>query len=424
MQIKQLKARQILDSRGQPTIEVDVILNNGVVATASVPSGASTGQFEALELRDKNPECYLGKSVYLAIQNVVVPIQKVLIGQSIDSQRHIDELLISLDGTPDKSRLGANAILAVSLAVARARAFCLGQPLFKTLNGHQYRMPVPLMNIMNGGAHANNQLDIQEFMVMPIGAENFAQALEMGYGIVSHLKNILQKKNLSTAVGDEGGFAPALSSHHQALDYIMHAIEMTGLKAGKDICLALDVAASEWYHADTYQLPKSGQSYTVDELIAYYETLVHDYPIMSIEDGLAETDWSGWQKLTQRLGQKIQLVGDDLFVTNTKRFAEGIEKGVANAILIKLNQIGTLTETLDTMHLAKQHGYHAIVSHRSGETEDHFIADLAVATGCGQIKTGSLCRTDRVCKYNQLLRIAEFEVIPYAGSSIFNTFKK
>ncbi len=424
MQIKQLKARQILDSRGQPTVEVDVILTSGVIATASVPSGASTGQFEALELRDKNPNAYMGKSVYQAIQNVLGPIQEALIGQSIDSQRFIDETLIALDGTADKSKLGANAILAVSLAVARARAISLDKPLYTTLDGHDYKMPVPLMNILNGGAHANNQLDIQEFMVMPIGAENFAQALEMGYGIVTHLKKILQKQGLSTAVGDEGGFAPDLSSHHQALDYIMQAIDMTGLKAGRDVCLALDVAASEWYRDGQYVLPKTAQHFSVDELIAYYTKMVADYPIMSIEDGLAETDWQGWKKLTDVLGKKIQLVGDDLFVTNTKRFAEGIEKGVANAILIKLNQIGTLTETLDTMHLAKKHGYHSIVSHRSGETEDHFIADLAVATGCGQIKTGSLCRTDRICKYNQLLRIAEQQSIPYAGSGIFQAFEK
>lgn len=423
MQIKQLKARQILDSRGQPTVEVDVILNNGVIATASVPSGASTGQFEALELRDKNPEKFLGKSVYQAVSHVLGPIQQILIGQSIENQRDIDALLLELDGTQDKSNLGANAILAVSLAVARARAQNLNIPLYTTLDGHDYRMPVPLMNILNGGAHANNQLDIQEFMVMPIGARDFSEALEMGYIMVTYLKNLLQKNGLSTAVGDEGGFAPAFSSHHQALDAVMQAIQLAGLRAGQDVCLALDVAASEWYHDGAYHLPKSKQSFSVDELIAYYVQLVKDYPIMSIEDGLAETDWLGWAKLTKAIGQNIQLVGDDLFVTNPIRFVEGIEKGVANAILIKLNQIGTLTETLDTMHLAKKAGYASIVSHRSGETEDHFIADLAVATGCGQIKTGSLCRTDRVCKYNQLLRIAETQNIPYAGKDIFQNFK-
>ncbi len=420
MKIKQLRARQILDSRGQPTVEVDVILQNGVIASASVPSGASTGQFEALELRDKDVRKFLGKSVYQAVSHVVGPIQEALVGQSISHQRDIDALLLALDGTADKSHLGANAILAVSLAVARARALGLNAPLYTTLDGHDYRMPVPLMNILNGGAHANNQLDIQEFMVMPIGARDFPEALEMGYAIVSHLKSLLQKQGFSTAVGDEGGFAPDFSSHHQALDVVMQAIEKSGLKARHDVCLALDVAASEWYQQGIYHLPKSNQRYTVDELIVYYALLIKDYPIMSIEDGLAETDWAGWKKLTDIMGRDIQLVGDDLFVTNPVRFSEGIEKGVANAILIKLNQIGTLTETLDTMHLAKKSGYRSIVSHRSGETEDHFIADLAVATGCGQIKTGSLCRTDRVCKYNQLLRIAESQNIPYAGREIFH----
>jgi enolase len=419
MQIKELKARQILDSRGQPTVEVDVILNDDTVASASVPSGASTGQFEALELRDKNPASYMGKSVSKAIHNVLGPIQQALKGQSIEDQRHIDKLLIDLDGTADKSVLGANAILAVSLAVARAKSLVLKKPLYMTLDGQDFLMPVPLMNILNGGAHANNQLDIQEFMVMPIGAVDFSDALQMGYVIVQQLKQLLQKQGLSTAVGDEGGFAPALSSHHQALDYIMQAIEMAGLKAGTDVCLALDVAASEWYQNGLYILPKAQKTYQVDELIQYYQDMVQQYPIMSIEDGLAETDWIGWKKLTDTLGSKIQLVGDDLFVTNPIRFHEGIEMGVANAILIKLNQIGTLTETLDTMHLAKKHGYRSIVSHRSGETEDSFIADLAVATACGQIKTGSLCRTDRVCKYNQLLRIAENQTIPYAGKGIF-----
>lgn len=423
MQIKQLKARQILDSRGQPTIEVDLILNNSMMVTASVPSGASTGQFEALELRDKDTKKFLGKSVYKAVSHVLGPIQKALMGKSVSHQGDIDALLLDLDGTADKSNLGANAILAVSLAVARARAMSLNEPLYTTLDGHDYRMPVPLMNILNGGAHANNQLDIQEFMVMPIGARDFPEALEMGYLIVSHLKNLLQQQGLSTAVGDEGGFAPDFSSHHQALDVVMQAIDKAGLKAYQDVCLALDVAASEWYREGIYHLPKSNQCYSVDELIAYYAQLVKDYPIMSIEDGLAETDWAGWKQITDMMGHQIQLVGDDLFVTNPVRFAEGIEKGVANAILIKLNQIGTLSETLDTMHLAQKSGYRSIVSHRSGETEDHFIADLAVATGCGQIKTGSLCRTDRVCKYNQLLRIAESQNIPYAGREIFHIFK-
>jgi len=424
MQIKQLKARQILDSRGQPTIEVELFLANGVSGVASVPSGASTGKFEALELRDNDMNMYGGKSVYRAINNVLGPIQECLIGQSIANQAELDALLIALDGTADKSNLGANAILAVSLAAARARANNLGMPLFTTIDASNYVLPVPLMNILNGGAHANNQLDIQEFMIMPIGAESFAQALEMGYTIIAHLKHILQTQGLSTAVGDEGGFAPNLSSHHQALDYIMQAIESSGLTAGKDIGLALDVAASEWLQDGTYLLPKSRQKFTIETLADYYTKLSNDYPILSIEDGFAETDWLGWENITAKLGQSIQLVGDDLFVTNAARLSQGMARGVANAILIKLNQVGTLTETLQTINVAKQHGYQAIISHRSGETEDTFIADLCVATGVGQIKTGSLCRTDRVCKYNQLLRIAETQNIPYAGKNIFATLKQ
>ena len=424
MQIKQLKSRQILDSRGQPTIEVELFLANGVSGVASVPSGASTGKFEALELRDNDMNMYGGKSVYRAINNVLGPIQECLIGQSIANQAELDALLIALDGTADKSNLGANAILAVSLAAARARANNLGMPLFTTIDASNYVLPVPLMNILNGGAHANNQLDIQEFMIMPIGAESFAQALEMGYTIIAHLKHILQTQGLSTAVGDEGGFAPNLSSHHQALDYIMQAIERSGLTAGKDIGLALDVAASEWLQDGTYLLPKSRQKFTIETLADYYTKLSNDYPILSIEDGFAETDWLGWENITAKLGQSIQLVGDDLFVTNAARLSQGIARGVANAILIKLNQVGTLTETLQTINVAKQHGYQAIISHRSGETEDTFIADLCVATGVGQIKTGSLCRTDRVCKYNQLLRIAETQNIPYAGKNIFATLKQ
>lgn len=424
MQIKQLKARQILDSRGQPTIEVELFLANGVSGVASVPSGASTGKFEALELRDNDVNIYAGKSVYRAINNVLGPIQECLNGQSIANQAELDALLIALDGTADKSNLGANAILAVSLAAARARANNLSMPLFTTIDASNYVLPVPLMNILNGGAHANNQLDIQEFMIMPIGADSFTQALEMGYVIITHLKHILQTHGLSTAVGDEGGFAPNLASHHQALDYIMQAIERSGLIAGKDICLALDVAASEWFQDGTYLLPKSKQQFTIETLADYYALLINDYPIISIEDGFSETDWLGWENITAKLGQSIQLVGDDLFVTNATRLSQGIARGVANAILIKLNQVGTLTETLQTINVAKQHGYQAIISHRSGETEDTFIADLCVATGVGQIKTGSLCRTDRVCKYNQLLRIAEMHNIPYAGKNIFATLKK
>jgi enolase len=421
MHIEEIKAREILDSRGQPTLEVDVILNSGELGRASVPSGASTGQFEALELRDNDSKRYFGKGVKKAVNNVISVIQPALAGISVENQRQIDELLIELDGTRDKSHLGANAILGVSLAVARARAAYLEQPLFVSLHkSNPLKLPVPMLNFMNGGAHANNNLDIQEFMIMPIGASDFPQALEMSQAVFMHLKQRLQKLKLSTAVGDEGGFAPNLDSHEQALDLIMESIHASGLKAHQDMVLALDVAASEWFKGDHYHLPKTGQIFDAAGLITYYAKLCQDYPILSIEDGLSETDWQGWQALTLALGEKIQLVGDDLFVTHYSRLLQGIEMGVANAILIKLNQIGTLSETLDTMTLAHENGFNAVVSHRSGETEDHFIADLAVATGCGQIKTGSLSRSDRISKYNQLLRIAEMKHIPYAGKSIFN----
>ena len=421
MQIEDIKAREILDSRGQPTVEVDVILNSGELGRASVPSGASTGQFEALEWRDNDSKRYFGKGVLGAVRHIHEIIKPALDGVSIENQRHVDQLLVELDGTPDKSRLGANAILGVSLAVARARADYLELPLFVSLHKDSpLLMPVPMLNIINGGAHANNNLDIQEFMIMPIGATDFSQAIEMSQSVIAHLKKILNQSGLSTAVGDEGGFAPNLKSHHEALSLIMQAIEKSGLQAGKDIALALDVAASDWLENGVYCMPKSKQTFSARELVSYYEKLCQEFPIVSIEDGFGETDWQGWQLVTQTLGDKIQLVGDDLFVTNFQRLSEGVEKKVANAILIKLNQIGTLTETLDTMRLAKEHGYRSVVSHRSGETEDTFIADLAVATGCGQIKTGSLCRTDRVCKYNQLLRIAEMKSIAYAGSSIFS----
>jgi enolase len=425
MQIQKILAREILDSRGQPTVEADVILDSGVLGRASVPSGASTGLFEALEWRDQDKQRYQGKGVLGAVEHIQSHIQKSLVGLSVENQRVIDERMIELDGTEDKSNFGANAILAVSLACARARAQTMEKPLFMCLTDNQtYSMPVPMLNILNGGAHANNSLDIQEFMVMPIGAGDFQQALLMSHAIIHELKRLLQQKGLSTAVGDEGGFAPNLESHEQALDFIMEAIGRAGLKAGQDVYLALDVASSEWFNHGVYQLPKSGSQYSVAELICYYQQLVNDYPIISIEDGLAETDWQGWQQLTSTLGHAIQLVGDDLFVTNPKRFQEGIDLGVANAILIKLNQIGTLTETLDTMQLAKTHGYRAVVSHRSGETADSFIADLAVASACGQIKTGSLCRSDRVEKYNQLLRIAETKTIPYAGRMLFQSLTR
>lgn len=422
MQIQKLKAREILDSRGQPTVEVDVILNDGTIGRASVPSGASTGKFEALEWRDHDMTRYFGKGVKGAVEHVEKDLQDLLVGSSIASQQMIDTQMIECDGTEDKSRLGANAILAVSLAVARARASSQKQPLFLSLqSGLPLLMPVPMLNILNGGAHANNNLDIQEFMIMPVGAQDISQALEMSQAVMMNLKKILQKNGLSTAVGDEGGFAPNLTSHEQALDFIMQSIEISGLKAGVDMTLTLDVASSEWFENGHYHLPKANQQLSAEELIGFYKKLCADYPIVSIEDGLAETDWQGWKQLTEALGQQIQLVGDDLFVTNPKRLAQGIQSETANAILIKLNQIGTLTETLETMRMAHQAGYRSVMSHRSGETEDSFIADLAVATGCGQIKTGSLCRTDRICKYNQLLRIAELQTIPYAGSILFKT---
>lgn len=423
MQIEDIKAREILDSRGQPTVEVDIILNSGEIGRASVPSGASTGQFEALELRDKDIR-FSGKGVRKAVNNVLERIKPALSGVSVENQRQIDQILLELDGTSDKSKLGANAILAVSLGVARARAGYMEQPLFVSLHkNNELVMPVPMLNIINGGAHANNNLDIQEFMIMPVGARDFFEAMEMSQAVIYHLKQALQKANLSTAVGDEGGFAPNLASHQDALIFIMEAINKAQLKPGHDIYLALDVAASEWFKNDLYHMPKTGEKFSVDELINYYEKLCQKFPIISIEDGLAETDWQGWQLLTKRLGQRTQLVGDDLFVTNFERLNQGIQLGAGNAILIKLNQIGTLTETLDTMHLAKENGYRAVVSHRSGETEDTFISDLAVATGCGQIKTGSLCRTDRICKYNELLRIAESKSIPYMGRDVFPFLK-
>ncbi|NBX85123.1 MAG: phosphopyruvate hydratase [Gammaproteobacteria bacterium] len=422
MLIQQLKAREILDSRGQPTVEVDVILKDGNMGRASVPSGASTGKFEALEWRDQEVNRYFGKGVRGAVKHVETDLQSLLVGTSVESQEVLDERMIACDGTEDKSRLGANAILAVSLAAARARANSLKLPLFLSLKGElPLLMPVPMLNILNGGAHANNNLDIQEFMVMPIGALDIAQALEMSQAVMMNLKKLLQKNGLSTAVGDEGGFAPNLTSHEQALDFIMQAMEISGLRAGRDMVLSLDVASSEWFENGKYHLPKANQYLTAEELIQFYQKLCKHYPIVSIEDGLAETDWAGWKELTHALGQSTQLVGDDLFVTNPKRLAQGIDTGTANAILIKLNQIGTLSETLETMRMAHLAGYRAVMSHRSGETEDSFIADLAVATGCGQIKTGSLCRTDRICKYNQLLRIAEMQTIPYAGSILFKS---
>ncbi len=416
MQIATIKGREILDSRGNPTVEADVILENGEYGRASVPSGASTGSREACELRDGDLSRYGGKGVLRAIDHINKEINQSLKGVSVKEQQKIDEQLCALDGSDNKSRLGANAILAVSLACARAYANASKQPLYLALNqGEKMSMPVPMMNVLNGGAHADNNVDIQEFMLMPIGAADFATALQMGTEVFHILKSVLKKQGLNTAVGDEGGFAPNLKSNRQALDILVQAVEISGLKLGKDIVFALDVAASELFKDGFYHLESENKKMTSSELINYYSDLIANYPIFSIEDGLDEHDWLGWQELTTQLNSKVQLVGDDLFVTNSRILQEGIHQKMANAILIKLNQIGTLTETRQAMNLAHENGYRCIMSHRSGETEDSFIADLAVATGCGQIKTGSLCRTDRIAKYNQLLRISELVSLPYAG---------
>ncbi|HEY8361767.1 MAG TPA: phosphopyruvate hydratase [Tissierellaceae bacterium] len=422
-------AREVLDSRGNPTVEVEVITENGAFGRALVPSGASTGAYEAVELRDGDKNRYLGKGVMKAVENVNNIIANEIIGLDVFDQAAIDKLMIELDGTPNKSKLGANAILGASLAVARAAADELGLPLYQYIGGVNAKtLPVPMLNILNGGKHADNNVDIQEFMVMPVGAPNFREAIRMATEIFHSLKSVLKSKGLNTAVGDEGGFAPNLSSNEEALKTIVEAIEKAGYKPGEEVMLALDVAASELYDSEKriYKLAGEGRSLTVEEMVNYYEELVNKYPIISIEDGLAEDDWDGWKLLTERLGKKIQLVGDDLFVTNTERLKKGIELGVANAILIKLNQIGTLTETLDTIEMAKVNGYTAIISHRSGETEDTTIADLAVATNAGQIKTGAPSRTDRVAKYNQLLRIEDGlgEYAVYKGIKSFYNLKK
>ncbi len=418
MQITKIQAREILDSRGNPTVEADVILNNGIMGRACVPSGASTGSREACELRDNDPTRYGGKGVRQAVLHVNQEINHTLKNFSIEDQEALDNKLCELDGTENKSKLGANALLAVSLAAARARAHAHNKPLYLDLNqGETMTMPVPMMNILNGGAHADNNVDIQEFMVMPIGANDFPSALQMGTEIFHMLKSVLKKQGLNTAVGDEGGFAPNIKSNRQALDMLCEAITGAGFKLGDEIALALDVAASELYRNGMYQMSSENQQFSANQLVDYYANLVASYPIVSIEDGLDEKDWTGWKQLTTQLGQKIQLVGDDIFVTNPKILQEGINQHVANAILIKVNQIGTLSETRQTIKLAHQNGYRCVMSHRSGETEDTFIADLAVATGCGQIKTGSLCRTDRIAKYNQLLRINEIAALPYAGKS-------
>lgn len=414
--ITNIEALEILDSRGNPTLCVDVILSSGVKGSAMVPSGASTGSKEALELRDHDPKRYGGKGVLKAVNYVNHEIRRELLRKNPDAQEDIDHLMIELDGTQNKSRLGANAILGVSLAVAHAAANQMHLPLYRYLGGDgPFSMPVPMMNIINGGAHANNQLDMQELMIIPAGLPTFSEALRAGAEVFHRLKKLLAEKNYSTAVGDEGGFAPNLSSHTEALDLMMLAIEQSGYQAGKDIYLGLDVASSEFYTDGLYTL--ENKQLTSDALISQLNQWVNAYPIISIEDGLAETDWAGWKQLTHRLGKKVQLVGDDVFVTNAKILSEAIDKKVGNAILVKLNQIGTLTETLATIGLAKQHHYGVVISHRSGETEDTTIADLAVATAAGQIKTGSLSRSDRIAKYNRLLHI-ERELgadAPYAG---------
>ena len=406
--IVEIYAREVLDSRGNPTVEVEVTTENGIVGSAIVPSGASTGVHEAVELRDGDKTRYLGKGTLNAVNNVNEIIAEELIGFDVFDQVGVDRALIQIDGTENKSKLGANAILGVSMAVARAAAIESDTPLYEYIGGVNAKtLPVPMMNILNGGEHADNNVDIQEFMVMPAGACSFKEALRMGTEVFHNLKSVLKSKGYNTAVGDEGGFAPNLNSNEEALKTIMEAIEKAGYVAGKDIFLALDVASSEMYENGKYNFKGEGKIYSSEELVNYYCDLVEKYPIISIEDGLSEEDWDGWKLLTEKIGNKVQLVGDDLFVTNYSRLNMGIEKGIANSILIKLNQIGTITETLDAIELAKTHGYTCVISHRSGETEDTTIADLAVAVNAGQIKTGSASRTDRICKYNQLLRIED-----------------
>lgn len=407
--ITRISALQILDSRGNPTVEVEMTLESGASGRAAVPSGASTGEHEALELRDGNKACYGGKGVTAAVKNVNEVIAPEFTGMDATDQEGIDRALIALDGTPNKSRLGANATLGVSLAAARASAAHYGMPLFRYLGGVGARvLPVPMMNIMNGGQHADNSLDLQEFMIMPLGAERFSEGLRMGAEVFHALKSILKGRGLATSVGDEGGFAPNLPNNEEALKAIMAAIAQAGYKPGRDVFIALDPAASTFYKNGKYRLASEGRELSSKEMIDYYEDWSSRYPIRSIEDGLAEDDWDGWRELTARLGKKVQIVGDDIFVTNPERLRRGIEEGVGNSILIKLNQIGTLSETLDAIGIAHRAGYTTVISHRSGETEDTTIADLAVAVNAGQIKTGSLCRSDRVAKYNQLLRIEAF----------------
>jgi len=408
--IQQIQARQILDSRGNPTIEVDVFTNNGSFGRAAVPSGASTGIHEAVELRDNDKGIYLGKGVLKAVDNVNSILNNELNGQYVFDQNKIDQIMIELDGSHNKSKLGANAILGVSLAVAKAAADAIGQPLYRYIGGvNANTLPVPMMNILNGGSHADNKIDIQEFMIMPFGASSFSEALRMGTEVFHHLKNVLKSKGMSTNVGDEGGFAPNLGSNDEAIEVVIKAVEAAGYTPGKDIWIALDAASSEFYDAKSgkYTFESTGDVMSSSDLVSFWNDWVNKYPIASIEDGLAEDDWSGWKELTEKIGDKCQLVGDDLFVTNTKRLQKGIDQDIANSILIKVNQIGSLTETINAVNLATKNSYTSVMSHRSGETEDSTIADLAVALNTGQIKTGSASRSDRIAKYNQLLRVEQ-----------------
>jgi len=423
--IQDIHAREIIDSRGNPTLEADITLENGIMGRAMVPSGASTGELEALELRDGDVKRYAGKGVLKAVENVNTTIRDALIGMDVTDQAAIDKTMLDLDGTHNKSKLGANALLAVSLAAAHTAAADTGKPLFESLvTREHYQLPVPMMNIINGGAHADNSVDLQEFMIIPVGAPSLAEAVRYGTEVFHALKSVLHDKGLNTAVGDEGGFAPDLSSNEEAIEVILQAIELAGYKAGEDIFLGLDAASSEFYKDGKYDLASEGKKFTSAEFTDYLSAWVDKYPIITIEDGMAENDWEGWDLLTKKLGDKVQLVGDDLFVTNTEIFKKGIDCKAANSILIKFNQIGTLTETLEAIAMAEDAGYTAVVSHRSGETEDTTIADLAVATTATQIKTGSLSRSDRVAKYNQLIRIEEAlgDRASYAGKKAFNVF--
>lgn len=421
-----IRAREILDSRGNPTVEVEVLTENGFIGRAAVPSGASTGKYEAVELRDQDKTRYLGKGVLNAVNNIDDKIREALIGENIFEQRYIDDIMLEMDGTHNKSNLGANAILGVSMAVAKAAAQESKQPLYRYIGGvNAHVLPVPMMNILNGGSHADNSIDFQEFMIMPIGADMFGDALRMGVEVFHHLKNVLKKNGYSTNVGDEGGFAPNIKSNEEAIETVLKAIEAAGYRPGIDIVIAMDAAASEFYDEKSglYHFHKSAdKKMTTDEMIDFWKSWVNKYPIISIEDGLHEDDWDGWQKLTREIGSKVQIVGDDLFVTNTKRLQKGIDQDAANSILIKVNQIGSLTETIDAVNMATRNGFTSVMSHRSGETEDTTIADLAVALNTGQIKTGSASRSDRIAKYNQLLRIEEElgDSAIYPGKSLFN----